>query len=169
MFRLFSRKKANPKLDLAGMNLRMRKASSHRKPRKPLGKSLRPPGPYRPQRLPRLTKNRGLGVFLTGVFLIIVAFSLAYTWKAQQMAYLLAHLDAARTHQQELRERLKSLQLIEQESTSYSRIEPLAREKLGMLPLDTLPIVIAVLDERVAAMPPQDNKDYLASNKEQEK
>jgi cell division protein FtsL len=103
------------------------------------------------------------------VFVLLLFSILAFTWKAAQMADTLTHLDAARTSQQDLKERLKSLQLILQEASNYSRIEPMAREKLGMLPPTTPPIVIAPLDDRVAALPAQSSEDYLASRKDPEK
>lgn len=165
MFGLRSRKKPNPAREVAHLNLKIRKSSARRSFLK--NWSLRPPGPYRPARLPRPSKNRGYGGFLTALFILGLVATLAYTWKASLMAETLTRLDAARSHQQELQERLTTLQLIMQESSNYSRIEPLAREKLGMMPTPQPPVVIAPLDERVAAMPAQDNKVYLASRKDQ--
>jgi cell division protein FtsL len=167
MLRLRPKKKPNPGRELASLNLRVRNSSKRRGFLKLRNRAPRPPGPYRPTRLPRLTKNRGLSGFAALLFIMILGSSLAFTWKAQQMAYVLAHLDAARNRQSELQEKLKSLQLIMQEESNYSRIEPLARERLGMFPPAKPPVVIAPLDERVAAFPPQSPKDNLVSRKDQ--
>jgi cell division protein FtsL len=167
MLRLRTKRKPNPGRELANLNLRVRKSSKGHGLLKLRSRAPRPPGPYRPARLPRLTKKRGLGGFALLLCIMILGFSLAFTWKAQQMAYILAHLDAARNRQSELQEKLKSLQLIMQEESNYSRIEPLARERLGMVPPAKPPVVIAPLDERVAAFPTSSQKVNSISRKDQ--
>jgi cell division protein FtsL len=167
MLRLRTKRIPNPARDLANLNLRIRKSSKHRGVLKFRNRTPRPPGPYRPARLPRLTKSHGLGGYSILLFIMILGFVLAFTWKAQQTAYVLAHLDAARNRQSELQEKLKSLQLIMQEESNYSRIEPLARERLGMFSPAKPPIVIAPLDERVAAFPQPGKKEDLVSRKDQ--
>lgn len=76
---------------------------------------------------------------------------MGHIWKAQQVAQLCSRLDDLRRRQQELRENLKTLQLRYQEISTFSSIETLAREKLGMFPSQKSPVVIAALDEHFAA------------------
>ena len=120
-------------------------------------RAVRPPGPYRPRRLPRLRKENGLRDFLLLSFLLLLVFSFAYIWKAQSVTRLCARLDALRCQRQDLMEKLKSQQLIFQEATLYSRIEPLARERLGMQPSKVKPVVISPLHEQFESIRnPQD-------------
>jgi len=95
--------------------------------------------------------------FLLLSFLLLLVFSFAYIWKAQSVTQLCARLDALRCQRQDLMEKLKSQQLIFQEATLYSRIEPLARERLGMQPSKVKPVVISPLHEQFESIRnPQD-------------
>jgi cell division protein FtsL len=114
-------------------------------------RALRSSSPYRPSRLPRPSRDRSLRRFLGAVFLLVLLFSMGHIWKAQQVAQLCSRLDDLRRRQQELREKLKTLRLQYQEASTYSNIESLAREKLGMYPSQKPPVVIAALDEHFAA------------------
>lgn len=115
------------------------------------GRALRSSSPYRPARLPRPSRDRSLRSFFAAVILLILIFSMGHIWKAQQVAHLCSRIDDLRRRQQELREKLKTLQLHYQEASTYSNIEALAKEKLGMFPSQKPPVVIAALDERFAA------------------
>jgi len=109
-------------------------------------------GPYRPRRLPSPSKRKNLGAFLIACFLLILIFSFAHIWKAHAVTQICSRLDALRNRQQDLREKLKAQELIFEEATLYSRIELLARERLGMYPAATKPVVIAPLHERIGAV-----------------
>ncbi len=128
-------------------------------------RALRSSSPYRPARLPRPSRDRGLRRFFFAIFLLILLFSMGHIWKAQQVAQFCSQIDDLRRRQQELRENLKMLQLNYQEISTYSSIEPLAREKLGMYPSQIPPVVIAALDERFAAFQ-ADSKSKSSRHKE---
>jgi len=81
----------------------------------------------------------------------VSGFSFAHIWKAQAVNQICIRLDSLRSRQQELLERLKTQQLTFQEITLYSKIEPLAREVLGMRPSPVKPVVIAPLQESVGS------------------
>ena len=105
--------------------------------------------PYRPGRLPQLTQPPKLTLFFILLFALLLGFSFAHIWKAHAVNQICIRLDSLRSRQQELLERLKTQQLIFQEITLYSKIEPLAREVLGMRPSPVKPVVIAPLQESV--------------------
>jgi len=105
--------------------------------------------PYRPGRLPRLTHPPKLTLFFILLFALCLGFSFAHIWKAHAANQICIRLDSLRSRQQELLERLKTQQLIFQEITLYSKIEPLARDVLGMRPSTVKPVVIAPLQESV--------------------
>jgi len=105
--------------------------------------------PYRPGRLPRLTQPPKLTLFFALLFALFLGFSFAYIWKAHAVNQICIRLDSLRSRQQELLERLKTQQLIFQEITLYSKVEPLARDVLGMRPSTVKPVVIAPLQESV--------------------
>jgi cell division protein FtsL len=105
--------------------------------------------PYRPRRLPRLTKTVGLTGFFILFFSLLLIFSFAHVWKAYAVNQICIRLDALRHRQQDLQERLKAQQLVFQDITLYSKIEPLARELLGMEASLVKPVVIAPLQEAV--------------------
>ncbi|RJP79571.1 MAG: hypothetical protein C4524_05135 [Candidatus Zixiibacteriota bacterium] len=111
-------------------------------------RTMRPAGPYRPSRLPTPSRHRRLGGFFLILALMVLGFSLAHIWKAHEVSRLCTRMDALRTDQQELAKKLKTQQLILQELSTYSKIEPLARERLGMLPSPEPPVVLAPLEER---------------------
>ncbi|MCX6640486.1 MAG: cell division protein FtsL [bacterium] len=115
-------------------------------------RAVRPPGPYRPGHNPRPSKDGGLGNFWITVFLLMLLFILGQIWKSHQITTLFTHLDSLRNNQQELEERQIALQSRFQEVSSYPRIEPLARNLLGMTPPDKSPVVIAALDDQFLAM-----------------
>jgi len=103
--------------------------------------------PYRPRRLPRLTQPPKLTLFFILIFAWFLGFSFAHIWKAHAVNQVCIKLDSLRSRQQELRERLKTQQLIFQEITLYSKVESLARDLLGMRPSTVKPVVIAPLQE----------------------
>ncbi len=113
---------------------------------------LRAPGPYRPTNLPKPGRDRNLAGFWWAAFLLFLVFSLAHIWKANDLAILCAHLDSLRGEQQELEHKLKGINLNLEEQTTYSKIEPLAREKLGMIPSPIPPVVLAPIDQHFAAI-----------------
>lgn len=106
--------------------------------------------PYRPRRLPTLTKPPKLTLFFVLLFAMLLGFSFAHIWKANAVSQICIKLDTFRNCRQDLLERLKSQQLIFQDMTLYSKIEPLAREVLGMRPSTSKPVVIAPLQESVS-------------------
>ncbi len=85
------------------------------------------------------------------VFFIVLAFSLGQIWKAHEVAMLCTNLDSLRCRQQSLEEKRMVLQLKFDEISKYSRIEPLAREVLGMHPSRQPPVVIAPLNDHFFA------------------
>ena len=115
-------------------------------------RSLRPPGPYRPYRPPRPTRDPGRRNFLIFVFGLLLVFSLGHIWKAHEVAQLCARLDSLRSYQRQLEQERLELQLKFDEMSSYSRIEPLARSRLGMHPSSHLPIVIPPVDNQSLAL-----------------
>ncbi len=103
--------------------------------------------PYRPGRLPQLTQPPKLTLFFILLFALLLGCSFAHIWKAHAVNQICIRLDSLRSRQQELLERLMTQQLIFQEITLYSKVEPLAREVLGMRPSTVKPVVIAPLHE----------------------
>lgn len=114
-------------------------------------RALRPQGPYRPSRPPRPSRDLGLRVYWLVVFLILLLFSLGQIWKADEVTRLRTQIDSLRSQQQLLEERWLTLQLKADEISSYARIEPLAREKLGMRPASQPPTVITPLGSEFVA------------------
>jgi len=86
------------------------------------------------------------------VFLLFLSFCLGQIWKAHEIAQFSSRLDSLRSRQQGLGEELLTVHLALKESLAYSRIEPLARSRLGMHPSPQPPVVIAPLDERLIAL-----------------
>jgi hypothetical protein len=103
--------------------------------------------PYRPRRLPALTKPPKLTLFFVLLFAMLLGLSFAHIWKANAVSQVCIKLDTLRNRRQDLLERLKSQQLIFQDMTLYSKIEPRAREVLRMRPSTSKPVVIAPLQE----------------------
>jgi len=107
--------------------------------------------PYRPRRLPRLIQPPKFTLFFILLFVLFLGFSFVHIWKAHAVNQICISLDSLRNRQQELLERLKTQQLIFQEITLYSKVEPLARNVLGMRPATVKPVVIAPLQESVGS------------------
>ncbi len=124
-------------------------------------RAIRPSGPYRPSHKPRPSRYAGLSNFWIIVFLIGLAFSLGQIWKAHEVALLCTRLDGLRSQQRNLEEQFLSLQLKFEEITAYHRIEPLAREKLGMETSPHPPVIIAPVDNRFMAFRRKTAAKYL--------
>jgi cell division protein FtsL len=85
------------------------------------------------------------------VFLIGLTFSMGQVWKANEVSRLCAELDSLRSRNQELYEQAVEGRLKFKEISSYSRIEPLAREKLNMRPAKEPPVILTPVDDRFLA------------------
>lgn len=85
------------------------------------------------------------------VFLIFLLFSLGQVWKAHEVALLCLRLDELRDKQRNLEEQLLSTQFRFEEISSYARIEPLARETLGMQTSSRPPVLITPVDNQFLA------------------
>lgn len=111
----------------------------------------RPSGPYRPKRRPRPSRDTSVRKFWVIVLLIGLIFSMGQVWKANDVSRLCAKLDSLRRHNRELDEQAVTFRLKFKEISSYSRIEPLARETLKMRPAKEPPVIITPVDDRFLA------------------
>ncbi|MFH1862219.1 MAG: hypothetical protein ABH878_05340 [bacterium] len=132
------------------------KKRSIRLPRKLRGlrqtnEEVTPEGLYRPRKRPKPIRDYSMRNFWISIALLILTFWLAQIWKANEIALVCTRLDSLRDRQQELLEKKQAVDLQFKDAASYARIEPLAREKLGMLPAQVAPVVIARFDERTTA------------------
>jgi cell division protein FtsL len=85
------------------------------------------------------------------IILLVVLFGLGEIWKESQISRLCTRLDSLRSKQRQLNVEKLSLQLKYNDLASYARIEPLARERLGMLPAPKSPVIITSVDDHLLA------------------
>jgi cell division protein FtsL len=85
------------------------------------------------------------------IFLIGLVFSMGQVWKANEVSRLCTRLDSLRSRNQNLDEQVVALRLKFKEMSSYSRIEPLARDMLGMRPAQNPPVILTPVDDRFLA------------------
>ncbi len=135
----------------SGIQTNSRRGTANSKFLRARSRAQRPPGPYRPSRKPRPSRDAGVRNYWILIIILFIAFGLGEIWKESRVSRLCARLDSLRSSQWELDEELLSLQLKLDDLSSYPKIEPLAREKLGMRPAVEPPVVITTVDERFLA------------------
>ncbi len=134
-----------------GTRTNSRRGTANSKYLRVSSRAQRPPGPYRPQRKPRPAKDTTTLGYWAFVIFVVVLFGLGEIWKESQVSRLCTRLDSMRETQRDLNAEYLTLQLKYNELASYSRIEPLARKHLGMLPPPKSPVIIASVDEHFLA------------------
>ncbi|TKJ41482.1 hypothetical protein CEE37_02665 [candidate division LCP-89 bacterium B3_LCP] len=128
-----------------------RRGTANSRQKRARSQAIRPPGPYRPKRKPRPSKDFRLRLYWFAIALIVLAFCLGEVWKSHQVNRLCARLDKLRSQQAKLEEEYLNLQLKADEVFSYHHVEPLVKERLGMIPSKKSPIVITPLDDEFLA------------------